>query len=134
MSTSDIDNGRAVRTAFIYTLISLFCALFGAVYERFGHEVYSYFMIYAFAIPLVFGAAVYLVIAISHMLGYPTTLSRNLYHSGVATLTVGSIVKGVFEIYGTTDGYAVIYWPVGFALLLSGILTWRVKKGKKTDE
>jgi hypothetical protein len=30
---------------------TLFFAFFGAVYEAFGHGVYSYFMIYAFAFP-----------------------------------------------------------------------------------
>ena len=30
-------------------------ALFGAVYELFSHEVYSYYMIYAFGIPLILG-------------------------------------------------------------------------------
>ena len=37
-------------------LIALFCAIFGAVYELFGHNVYSYRMIYAFLAPLVLGA------------------------------------------------------------------------------
>lgn len=34
---------------------TLFFAFFGAVYEAFGHGVYSYFMIYAFAFPLLMG-------------------------------------------------------------------------------
>ena len=40
------------KTAFFYLLVSLFCALFGGVYEYFSHEVYSNCMIYAFFIPL----------------------------------------------------------------------------------
>lgn len=31
---------------------TIFCMIFGAIYERFSHEVYSYYMIYAFSIPL----------------------------------------------------------------------------------
>ena len=38
---------------------SIFLAFFGAIYELFSHEVYSYYMIYAFAIPLVLGAVPY---------------------------------------------------------------------------
>ena len=54
MYISDIEAAakRASRTAFVYLLVSLFCALFGAVYEVFSHEVYSFYMIYAFAFPL----------------------------------------------------------------------------------
>ena len=37
------------KTGFAYLLAALFCALFGFVYERFSHEVYSGFMIYAMA-------------------------------------------------------------------------------------
>ena len=33
-----------------------FCALFGGIYEYFSHEVYSGYMIFAFAIPLFLGA------------------------------------------------------------------------------
>lgn len=57
MYISDIEAAakRASRTAFVYLLVSLFCALFGAVYEVFSHEVYSFYMIYAFAFPLAGG-------------------------------------------------------------------------------
>ena len=44
-----------LRFALLYLAAALFCALFGAVYERFSHEVYSFFMIYAFMIPLTLG-------------------------------------------------------------------------------
>ena len=52
MSTSD---KRLLKTALIYAWVSSFFAFFGAVYEVFSHQVYSYFMIYAFAIPLGMG-------------------------------------------------------------------------------
>ena len=57
MFTSDIKDPHAKmeKTGFIYLFVSLFCVLFGAVYEYFSHEVYSYFMIYAFVIPQVGG-------------------------------------------------------------------------------
>jgi uncharacterized membrane-anchored protein len=52
---------RALKTAFVYLLFSLFCALFGGVYEFFANGVMSFRMVYAFAIPLV-GAIVMFVI------------------------------------------------------------------------
>ena len=60
MYTSDSDRELALRIAVNYVAVALFCALFGAVYEIFSHEVYSYPMIYAFAIPLAGGALPFL--------------------------------------------------------------------------
>ena len=66
MFTSDINANRrkASRTSLIYLIVSLFCALFGAVYEMFSHEVYSYYMIYAFAFPLIGGTLLFQIIAV----------------------------------------------------------------------
>ena len=47
-----VDPGSRDRYASVvgaYLLSTVICALFGAVYELFSHEVYSYYMIYAFA-------------------------------------------------------------------------------------
>lgn len=100
-------------------LASLFCALFGAVYEAFGHGVYSFFMIYSFAFPLVLGVLPLTLIGMLRAT-YPTRFLRSAYHAGIATLTVGSIVCGVLEIYGTTNPLTVVYWPIGAALILVG--------------
>jgi hypothetical protein len=43
--TSDTKNHAKV--ALIYLILSIFLALFGAVYEHFSFGVYSYFMLYA---------------------------------------------------------------------------------------
>ena len=53
MYTSD---KSALKNCIGHICVSRFLALFGAIYERYSHEVYSYYMIYAFAIPLLFGA------------------------------------------------------------------------------
>lgn len=55
---------RLTRYSFIYLAAAIFCALFGAVYEFFSHGVFSFFMIYAFAIPLAAGAFPLLWIAL----------------------------------------------------------------------
>ena len=120
--TSDTDiSKRALKTAFIYLIISLFCALFGAVYELFSHGVYSFYMIYAFAFPLVGGTLPFLAISLFRK-HYPDAIARNIYHSGIATLTVGSIIQGVLDIYGTTNRLTGPYWIVGIIMLISGIV------------
>ena len=123
MFTSDIKTNqkRASKISFVYLLVSLFCILFGAVYEIYSHEVYSYYMLYAFAFPLVGGTLVFHVLSFLKLKKHPNVVSRNLYHSGIATLTVGSIVRGVFDIYGTTNSLSEYYWWVGFVLVGIGI-------------
>ena len=124
MYTSDINHEkRAKKTAFVYLLIALFCAFFGAIYEVFSHGVYSGYMIYAFAFPLAGGTLPFLVISLHGEKKYPNAIARNLYHSGIATLTVGSIVRGVLDIYGTTNSLSGIYWIVGGILTVMGILS-----------
>lgn len=124
--TSDIDinKKRASKTAFVYLLLSLFCCFFGAVYELYSHEVYSYFMLYAFVFPLVGGVLPFSILNLMKLKKYPNALSRNLYHSGIATLTVGSIVRGVLDIYGTTNALSEYYWPAGFVLIAGGAVVY----------
>ena len=49
-----------------------------------------------------------------------TSLAFFLWKSGVAVLTVGSIYKGVLEIYGTSGTFEWIYLVVGILALVSG--------------
>lgn len=119
---------NALKSALVYLVSSLLCALFGAIYELFSHEVYSYFMIYAFAIPLALGALPNLVCAITGLRA-PGKLAANAWNSGVATLTVGSIFWGALEIFGTTSKLALVY-PVAAAILLAaGVVLY----ARKTD-
>lgn len=136
MSTSVI-NRTFLKTAFTYLIVSIFVALFGGIYEIYSHGVYSNFMIYAFAFPLVGGCLPFFLLGMWSYIGDnthpiylqpPGTLCRNLHHSGIATLTVGSIIRGVLDIYGTTSYLSKIYWIVGIAFLLSGIILYICKK------
>ena len=106
----------------------------GAVYELFSHGVYSYYMIYAFAVPLAVGA-------LPNLLAERTTvrekrnpdgvesasLSSRLQLAAVATLTTGSSMQGVLEIYGTTNRLMVTYAIVGLILLTAAIITYIVE-------
>ena len=123
MSASATDaRRRAAETALAYLIAAVFCALFGAVYELFSHEVYSYFMLYAFAFPLCGGTFPYLIYGLSSKAAVPNPYDRLLGHAGIATLTIGSIVSGVLEIYGTANRLTGIYWIIGSALFLGFIL------------
>ena len=95
-------------------MVSIFFGLFGAVYELFSHQVYSYFMIYAFALPLVLGALPW---ALALRLGkrIPAGVPA-LWDAAVLTLTVGSVLRGVLDIYGTTSSLLMAY-PIAAAML-----------------
>lgn len=125
MYISDNKKRQAVRIAGNYIAVSLFCALFGAVYELFSHEVYSYSMIYAFVIPLAGGALPFLAVAMGHIGRFPGRISRSLYHAAITTFTIGSIMKGVLEIYGTTNALLPVYWIAG-GLLIAGAVALNI--------
>lgn len=150
MYTSDTNRtgARTPKTALIYLVAAIFCAVFGAIYEIFSHGVISAFMVLAFLFPLLGGALPFFLIykagsarqarrrktAKKRPAGArltsgnrrplsPGITSRSLYHSGIISLTVGSIMTGILEIYGTTNGLTAAYWLAGAALILSGIVT-----------
>lgn len=118
------------RLILVDLIATVLCALFGAVYERFSHGVYSYWMLYAFAFPLLLGVVpLYLLSALGRQRSGP--VRWGLYHAGVAALTVGSLVSGALEIYGTTSPLIAVYWFVGEALILLGGLLFLLRLSKK---
>ena len=107
-----------------YLVAALACAVFAAVYESFGHGVYSAFMVGLFAWPLVLGMVPALVAARLGM-RVPAVV-RRAWGLGVVTLTVGSAFRGVLEIYGTTSPLARVYWVLGLSLLVLAVALWLV--------
>jgi len=103
----------------VYLLVSIVCAAFGAIYELFSHEVYSYFMLYAFLFLLIGGTLPFFVLACSRV-RLPDEIACGLYHAGIAALTVGSLFTGVLDIYGTTNRLTAVYWIVGAGLVVLG--------------
>ncbi len=101
---------------------TVFLALFGVIYEHFSHEVYSYFMIYAFFIPLVFGAVPYGIFANRNIT--MSDMTRNLWNCAIATFSVGCLFKGVLDIYGTTNRLIIAYPAVGTILGISAIISF----------
>ena len=99
---------------------TVFLALFGAVYEMFSHGVYSYFMIYTFAIPLVMGVVPYTFMILKDM--HPNRAPLLLWNSSIATFAVGSMFQGALQIYGTTNSMAVVYPIAGSALAISALI------------
>lgn len=109
------------KTALVYLIISGFCAIFGAVYEHFSFGVYSPFMVFSFAFPAVCGLLPNLIFILLPPKYCTCRIFIWLYRCGIATLTIGSIIRGVLDIYGTTNALTQVYWWIGFGLLLIGV-------------
>ncbi len=128
-----LDDRKALqKDLFIQLCFSAFCALFGAVYEYFSHEVYSYFMIYAFAIPLTLTVLPLAWILLKDK-KCPLLTARMLWGFGTATLTVGCLFRGVLDIYGTTNRLVNIYPAASAILLGSGVLSQLTYKSRFTE-
>lgn len=115
----------------IYSAVTIFCGIFSAVYEHFSHDVYSAFMVYLFAIPLLLGVVPELVSLFSKSTK-SSPWSRLFRHFAVATLTVGSTLQGVLEIYGTTSGFIYLYAVIGGAFLAISLLKWTISASRQS--
>lgn len=115
-------------------LTTVFVFVFAKIYGIFSHGVYSAFMSYAFLLPL---TLIFLPKLLNLCTGnrlwngtleteegekklFLSSLASFLWKSGVAVLTVGSLYKGVLDIYGTSGTFEWIYLVVGILALVSG--------------
>ena len=134
------DRKYMLNLALYHLLAAIFCAVFGGVYELFSHGVYSLFMLYAFLIPLVLGTLPFLIIGLntekktdedgaaaesSAQTGRLNKYSLRFWISGTVVLTVGCLLKGVLEIFGTTNRLIIVYPVAGVIFLILGLIMKR---------
>ena len=122
MYTSD---KTALKNCIGHICSAAFLGFFGAVYEHYSHEVYSYYMIYAFAVPLLMGALPFGIIALKGKT--PERAFVNLWNSAVSAFAIGCVFRGVLEIYGTTNRLVFVYPAAGAILALSALLSHEIK-------
>lgn len=123
------------KTGYLYLIFTGFCLLFGIIYEHFSHDVTSSYMTRAFLIPLVCGALPSLSLSLAR-LPLPAKSSSRLWHFGIITLTIGSLVRGILDIYGTTNQKVTLYLIAGIVFLaasiggyvLQGLVRYRSRK------
>ena len=118
-----------------YLISTIVTALFGAVYEYFSFGVFSYYMLYAFIFPLILGILPWLMIAMDDRYfigeGFPKQMTGNLWGAGITTLTVGSILHGVLDIYGTTSTITKYYFIAGAVLIVTALVINIIRKEKQ---
>ncbi len=108
-----------IKYVIVYFGIALFCIIFAKIYNHFGHGVTSLYMDYMFVYPL----AGFLICSLhlpSKIKFNP--ISLNAYGAGVAALTCGSLLKGIFRIAGTSSKYEICFYIVGIAFTIAGIV------------
>ena len=96
-----------------------FTAFFGAVYEHFSFGVWSFWMVYAFA-PFLMGAIWLLILPTRKCL--PRDLFLGLLEPGLVTLTLGMLLAGVIEIYGTENRLLPVLPIAGGLLVLAAVI------------
>lgn len=121
-------NRKHIQNALIQLGYSIFLCLFGAVYELFSHDVYSYYMLYAFLFPLLMGVLPNIILI--YCKKSSSLLSSILWKWSIYTLSIGSIVQGILEIYGTTNQLTMLYWLVGIGMALISMIIFLIKKFK----
>ena len=123
----DVKN-KFVKRSVMYFCISIFCAVFGGIYEIFSHGVYSNCMMYAFLFPLIGGTLYNLILYCFSRFRLQRGLSLIFYNTGIAALTIGSIVRGILDIYGTDNILANVYWYAGAILVCLGVVFYAVER------
>ena len=119
-----------MKKSLIYLGISIFVFIFGQIYEYFSHGVYSSYMMFAFLIPFI---GLFIPSLLNNLI-LKRKITDNVtlpWKCGIATLTVGSIYKGVLEIYGTSGTFEQVYLIIGSLLCIIAtivLLTARVNK------
>ena len=116
MFISDTKLRKRTKGAFIYLGFTLFIGLFSAIYEHFSFGVYSPYMMLAFLVPLALGFLPAIILAYNNIrIG---RLAHDLQYAGVLTLTIGMLIRGALEIYGTTNRLTICYFLAGTILMI----------------
>ena len=122
MSTSVTNLGkkRFKKTVISYTLITIFFFAFSRIYEAFSFGEASVHMHYLFAVPLVGGIILAILLKV---LPYFSRISLNLWNSAIAVITTGTLFRGIVNLSGRSTTLDAPYWYVGISFAILAILS-----------
>lgn len=126
MISSTSSNKSVKKSLFIYIGVTIFAGIFSFEYELFSHQVYSNFMVYLFVVPLVLGVIPNALALAILRLDVGNAWQKTVQAFAVATLSVGSVLQGIVEIYGTTNSLINYFFIAGSVFLLMSIIIWIV--------
>lgn len=96
-------------------IAALITAVFGMIYEIFSFGVFSFAMIYAFGF---FAAGMIFWRVAGKRRKTVSSMASCFFNAGLATLTLGSVLKGVLDIYGSSNSLLIIFPVLGVADLI----------------
>ena len=138
LSTSVINPNkkRFKKTAISYTLITIFFFAFSRIYEALSFGETSVHMHYLFALPLVGGIILAILLKV---LPYFSRISLNLWNSAIAIITTGTLFRGIVNLSGRSTTLDAPYWYVGIGFVILALLSIfinpiRLKKNVRTVE
>ena len=126
LSTSVINPSEKCfkKTAISYTLITIFFFAFSRIYEAFSFGETSVYMHYLFAVPLVGGIILAILLKV---LPYFFRISLNLWNSAIAIITTGTLFRGIVNLSGRSTTLDAPYWYVGIGFAVLAILSIFIK-------
>ena len=111
---------RFKKTVISYTLVTIFFFAFSRIYEAFSFGETSVHMHYLFAVPLVGGIILAILLK---AFAYFSRLSLNLWNSAVAIITTGTLFRGIVNLSGRSTTLDQPYWYVGIGFTILAILS-----------
>lgn len=111
-----------------YVVATVGCALFALIYAQFSHGVYSPFMTFMFAIPLIGGMLPAFCMTLAGARALPRT-TRQAWGLALASLTVASCLRGVFDIAGTASPFLLVYLAFSLACVIVAFVTAIIGNG-----
>jgi len=117
-------NREKYKTPLVYFGTSILCVIIYNIYNHFSHGVTSPYMTFLFVWPLALGFLPFLLLSVIPNAVFPGRIAYNIYNSGVAAVTVSSLLRGVFDIAGTASVYQTVLMVIGASLLFGGILIY----------
>ena len=119
-SVTNLGKKRFKKTVISYTLITIFFFAFSRIYESFSFGETSVHMHYLFAVPLVGGIILAILLKV---LPYFSRISLNLWNSAIAIITTGTLFRGIVNLSGRSTTLDVPYWYVGISFAILAILS-----------
>ena len=109
------------KAPLLYLMVSALCLIIFLIYDRYSHGVRSPYMTYLFILPLTLGFIPADIFSRVPDILKPNRLTYNIYNSGVASLTVSSLLKGVFDIAGNSSKYQQFLMIFAVVMLALGV-------------
>ena len=119
-SVTNLGKKRFKKTVISYTLITIFFFAFSRIYEAFSFGETSVHMHYLFAVPLVGGIILAILLKV---LPYFFRISLNLWTSAIAIITTGTLFRGIVNLSGRSTTLDAPYWYVGISFAILAILS-----------